>query len=169
MSNETIPLSEMIPLRTAGALPSQRTKDALLTQALESDNIDLVKALMTHVWHHYESLELMLHDRESHKEMFEKINAGIEAGAYDLDVSRDEMFIGYMATGLIENAYTLSHQAGGMADLMGITPQDALPKLAFGNLDFSDPERELTDDELAALSGQVEPVETDDVDGEDTK
>lgn len=167
MSHE--PISESMPERTAGALPSQRTKDTLLTQALESDDIETVKALMVHVWHHYESLELMLHDRAGNRELFEKLDADVAAGLVDIDVTDRELYIGYMATGLIENAYVVSHQSGSLAAMFGYTPQDALPKFGYPSLDYSDPERELTDDELAKLSGQAEPIEDDDVDGEDTK
>ena len=59
MTAITNTLDILLPLTPAGALPSSRTED-MLQDALDSDNIDVVKAQLAHIWGHYQSLEFML-------------------------------------------------------------------------------------------------------------
>lgn len=139
-------LSSLVPKRTAGALPSCRT-EGMLANALASDNIDEVKAQLMHVWAHYQSLELLLHNRE--------YNSGIlalakeETPIHDLDDA--DLALGFFATGAIEVAYDNAHAVTDIldADLAETVPQ-AL-RVIYPDNDYSDPERDLVDNDIEDL------------------
>ena len=64
MSTITDALNEAEPFRTAGALPSTRTF-GMVENALESDDIDVVKAELVHTRAHSQSLEYILNAEET--------------------------------------------------------------------------------------------------------
>lgn len=138
MTEATIKLSELIAPRTAGALPSSRTV-SLLDEALASDDIDVVKAQLVHVWAHYQSLEFILNGAA---ENIETINNARSSDRVENDVTNDlELAAGYFATGAIDVAYENAHSIGFFMQVLGLSPMDAL-KMIYTTLDYSDPERD---------------------------
>lgn len=138
-------LSDVIEPTTAGALPSSRT-EGMLAQALESDNIDFVKGQLMHAWAHYQSLEFLLNNRAAVSQTLAVAKAELVNDVDDADLA-----IGFYATGAIEVAYDTAHNvsnvmAAGLAD----TVPDAL-RFLYPTLDHSDPERELSLDDLDRL------------------
>jgi len=140
----TTKLSDLIPPRTAGSLPSSRT-EGLLAQALESDDIDEVKAQLVHIWGHYQSLEFFLNDRAGIAETIR--NA--QAADLEQDVDPVDLVIGFLSTGGTDMAYDLAHNAlNGVA--AGYTVPEAL-RVIYSHLDHTDPERELSERDLEAF------------------
>lgn len=156
MSNDdAIKMSEQLSTRTAGSLPSQRTKESCLIAPLASDDIDEVKSALLHIWLHYEALELAVSDRKSNYEVLTETHEAIAAGVIEDDVDDwDKVVTDGFLDGLVESAYTTAHAAPQMAQLFGVDITSSLQAFGFNHLDYSDPERELSDDELLKLSGQ---------------
>lgn len=130
-------LSDLIPARTSGALPSSRT-ERLLTEALESDDINTVKAQLVHVWGHYQALEFFLSGVTANKET---LQAALDDPALEHDIDPLDLAIGFFATGAVDIAYDAAHQTGMLTSLLGMTVPQAL-RMMFDYLDHSDPERE---------------------------
>lgn len=143
-------LSDLIATRTAGALPSSRTFGQT-EAALASDNIEEVKAQLSHVWAHYQALEYIVHDRAANAETIRNALADetVENDVEDLI----DLVTGYFATGAIEIAYGTAHSTLPLISILGLDVQAALREL-LPQLDYSDPERELSDSDLAALLGE---------------
>lgn len=139
-------LQDVLPLRTAGALPSSRTED-MLADALASDNIDAVKAQLTHVWAHYQSLEFALNLAAQPAGIKAIQDATREEGLEDADPVA--VTARAIATVILEGAYETAHQIGLFLSL-GMSAPDALRTL-YADLDFSDPEREVSDAEVQAF------------------
>ena len=86
MSTITDALNEAEPFRTAGALPSTRTF-GMVENALESDDIDVVKAELVHTRAHYQSLEYILNDEEN---ILTSLRTSIAEGEYPTPTTPDE-------------------------------------------------------------------------------
>lgn len=155
MANNKRKLSDMLPARTAGALPSSRTQ-SLLEEALASDNIDDVKAQLVHVWAHYQSLEFMLVGWEANKKTVE---AALEDPDVEVDVDPAEIPYRFFATGAIDIAYDNAHSVGFFMGLLGMPVTEALRNI-YDHLDFNDPEREAAE-ALKALDFEPEATGTE--------
>lgn len=130
-------LSDLLKNRTAGALPSSRTED-MLTQALESNDIDEVKGQLMHVWAHYQSLEFSLNDVTLNAQVLREAKAHTETH----DVDDIELAVHFFAAPQLETAYEAAHQVNTVIALgMAKTVPDAL-RVIYRDLDHSDPERE---------------------------
>jgi hypothetical protein len=163
MSNtNAIKLSDQIARRTAGSTPSERTKDTILRRALESDNIKEVKGALLHTWNHYESLELALVNYDDNAGTLNDLREAIKSGEVTDDVDNwDEVIVGgLLGQAVLEVAYMTAHTAEGMSSLFGGDNTKALEEFGYPHLDYSDPERELSDDELLKLSGQASDEES---------
>lgn len=135
-------LSDLILRRTAGALPSSRTS-SILDNTLKSNDIDLVKAQLMHVWAHYQALEFMVHDRDTVATIIAK--AKLETTEHD--VSDIDLILGYYATGAIDVAYDIAHSTSDVIQAGRASTVPEALRFIFSDLDFSDPERELDDDD----------------------
>ncbi|AYN56937.1 hypothetical protein HOU45_gp52 [Microbacterium phage Armstrong] len=150
-------LDAVLPLRTHGALPSSRTEDQTV-RALESDNIDEVKAQLAHVWAHYQSLEFIVNAVSKNLE-------GIDVAATNgiLPYADAEVALRVLATEGIEGAYQLAHATMDYIAFLGMTPPDAVRAVYAGaGFDFSDPEREGAVDK--AISDILAATGLDDLD-----
>lgn len=139
-------LLKEFPIETAGALPSSRTADMTLS-ALESDDIDEVKMQLIHTWAHYQSLELALNDVAQNPDHYLGAIADTLARA---DVNPSHLLSRVFASAVLIAAYDNAH---GVMRLMraGVgNVVDAL-QIAYGDLDYSDPARELTDTDIEAF------------------
>ncbi|AVR57213.1 hypothetical protein SEA_RONA_52 [Microbacterium phage Rona] len=158
-------LDEHLPLRTAGALPGTRTFGQV-EEALNSADIDEVKAELVHTRAHYQALEYMLNSEER---ILETILAGI---ARDAELGEEaevpapqtveeavRLVVRLYGSVIVESAYDTAHSTGFFMGVLGMDLQTSLQNL-FGDLDWSDPERELSEAELQALATPV--VDTED-------
>jgi len=134
MSKTTTKLSDLVPARTAGQLPSSRT-ESLLTDALASDDIDTVKANLMHVWGHYQSLEFFINDVEAN---IKALNGALNDPDVENDIDPITLAAGFYNTAGIGMAYETAHESGGLGMLLGLTVPESL-RLAYSDLDFSDP------------------------------
>ena len=134
-------LDEVLPLRTAGALPSSRTED-MLAEALASDDIEHVKAQLQHVWGHYQSLEFALVEAAAN-------TTGIRDGILEYGLQDEDpvdIVARIIALPVLEQAYNAAHRSlDGVA--IGMTVPDTL-RLIYSDLDHSDPARELSDADI---------------------
>lgn len=148
-------LSDLSPVRTAGALPSTRTEDVLYTNAMESEDLATVKAILHHVWSHYQALEFLLHGRDMNQAVLQQAKAGAELDGLDIDRTDSELAVDYFATGAIETAYAVAHMVNDIieAGLADTAPQ-AL-RVVFNDYDYSDPAREVSDAELADFLNSI--------------
>lgn len=138
MSTITDALNEAEPFRTAGALPSTRTF-GLVEDALESEDIDVVKAELAHTRAHYQSLEYTLNDEET---ILTELRTSIAEGEYPTPTTPDEaleLAVRVYSTAIVEVAYANAHNIDFFVVALGMHVQDALKQL-YSNLDFSDPE-----------------------------
>jgi hypothetical protein len=145
--------------RTAGALPSTRTFN-MVTDALQSGDVEHLQMELQHTRAHYQSLEYMLNDEGA---ILTAINAEVEAGRVPKPETPEEalqLAVRVYSKVVLDAAYDNAHEVGFFVAVLGMSVQDALQQI-YGRLDFSDPERELTDEELAALSGQAVDTEED--------
>lgn len=145
MSTITDALNEVEPIRTAGALPSSRTND-MVEDALSSDDIDQVKAELTHSRAHYQSLEFLLNDEAT---ILATLQDSIEVGEYPTPTTPAEaleLAVRIYSKVVIEVAYDNAHRIG-IFMAMGMSVQEALQTL-YSNLDHTDPERTVTDEAL---------------------
>lgn len=139
----------MMAPRTAGALPSSRTFD-MVTAALESKDTDQLSAELQHTRAHYESLEYALSDESR---IVAAIIDGIEGGELPRPQNLEETLTlaarAYHKV-ILDIAYETAHQVGFFMEAFGMSVQEAL-RTIYSDLDFSDPEREVQDEDLAAL------------------
>lgn len=131
-------LNTALPFRTAGALPSSRT-EGLLADALESDDIDVVKHHLIHTWLHYQSLEFALASEDKNAEAIREFVTN-----HDIDHKPEiEVVTRAYATGILEAAYDVAHET--LSDplfLLGITTAPQSLRTFYPGLDFTDPESE---------------------------
>lgn|GEM_PF-5957228 len=158
MSDFTDKLNQTFPVRTAGALPSTRTY-GMVEEALASDDIEVVKAELVHSRAHYQALEYMLNSEARLIETF------LDGLANDPETPKPEttedvvrILARVYGTVVLEAAYDTAHSTGFFMGVLGMDLQTALQNL-YADLDWSDPERELSEAELQALA--TPPVETD--------
>ena len=155
MSTITDALNEAEPFRTAGALPSTRTF-GMVENALESDDIDVVKAELVHTRAHYQSLEYILNDEET---ILTSLRASIAAGEYPTPTTPDEaleLAARVYSKVIVEVGYDNAHNIGFFVGVLGMSVQDALKQL-YTTLDFSDPDAESeVDRAVAELLGSAE-------------
>ncbi|QOP64291.1 hypothetical protein QDW16_gp13 [Microbacterium phage Quenya] len=151
-------LDEKLPKRTAGALPSTRTF-GMVTEALASEDVEQLSHELQHTRAHYQSLEYMLNNED---QIVETILGSWDAGAAPEPTTVEEavrLTARVFATEVLEAAYDTAHNTGFFIAVLGMTVQEALQTL-YSDLDFSDPERELSEADLQALATPV--VDTDD-------
>ncbi|UGL61867.1 hypothetical protein SEA_FRANKLIN22_54 [Microbacterium phage Franklin22] len=142
-------LDAKLERRTAGALPSSRTFD-MVTQALESGDPEVIGMELQHSRAHYQSLEYMLN---SEQRILDVINEGIEAGEVPTPTNVQEalaLAVRFINTVALEAAYDTAHGTGFFVAVLGMNVQSALQNL-YPELDHSDPEREVSDEALAAF------------------
>ncbi|QDH92432.1 hypothetical protein SEA_CELAENA_53 [Microbacterium phage Celaena] len=160
MTDFTARLDEKLPKRTAGALPSTRTF-GMVTEALESQDVEVLSHELQHTRAHYQSLEYMLNNEE---QLVEVIKGSWEAGAAPEPTTIEEairLTVRAIATEALEAAYDTAHQTGFFIAVLGMNVQEALQTL-YSDLDYSDPERELSEAELQALATPVVDTDTED-------
>lgn len=157
-------LDQLNPARTAGSLPAARTM-VQVESALASDNIDAVKAELEHTRAHYNSLEYALFSARAAKQT---LLDGIESGLYPTPSSTAEaieLTLRIVAEDTIEAAYDIAHMAGDAANRAGVPVEDAI-RAGFSNLDFSDPDREVTDTDISAFFAALQDFGNDGNDGD---
>lgn len=162
MSNNNIQLDNIIPLRTAGALPSSRTEDMLET-ALASDNIDAVKTELEHVWAHYQSLEFMLNATAQNSAAIDgsvKEILGDEGYATATPAELIEAATRVVAGPVLENAYLVAHHAGFGARVTDSTISSALRE-CYPQLDHTDPATQITTEEAEAFFAAMTAEDAD--------
>ncbi|UYL86358.1 hypothetical protein JOVITA_54 [Microbacterium phage Jovita] len=147
-------LDAALPLPTAGALPSTRTF-GMVTEALESDDIDFVKGELQHSRAHYQALEYMLNgETQIIETILESFDMPADVAPTPTTIEEAvRLTVRIFATEVLMAAYDTAHHVGMPMALTGANLQEALQML-FGGLDFSDPERELTEDDIQALLGK---------------
>ncbi|WIC89476.1 hypothetical protein SEA_BAJUNIPER_53 [Microbacterium phage BAjuniper] len=154
MTTFTDALNEKLPTRTAGALPSSRT-NGMVTDALASEDVEALSHELIHTRAHYQSLEFMLSDEGR---AFEVLKQGIADGEVPEPTTVDEaiqLALRFSATVALEAAYDTAHSTGFFIAVLGMDVQGALRQL-YPHLDHSDPEREVSDDELQQfLAGEA--------------
>jgi hypothetical protein len=141
-------LDANLPLRTHGALPSSRT-ESQTEEALASDDIELVKAQLAHVWGHYQSLEFIVN---AVKQNFEGVAGLVDTGFIRADDTKlgAEVALRVLAGKGIEGAYKLAHFSMDLV-AVGASPAEAIRAVYDGaGFDFSDPQREDQIDKLIA-------------------
>lgn len=142
-------LETAVPFRTAGSLPGPRTFD-MVTNALDSEDVQALSLELIHSRAHYQSLEYTLAGVEQNTSI---ILDGIREGAYPTPTTTKEavaLAVRVLSFGAIETAYDFAHQVGFFVGGLGMTVQEGL-QVIFSDLDHSDPERQLSDDDLTAL------------------
>lgn len=146
-------LDAQLPARTAGSLPSTRTF-GMVEDALASENIDEVKAELIHTRAHYQSLEYMLN---SEARIIETILKANENAANDPEQPAPETFeetvrliVRLYSSVITDSAYDTAHSVGFFMGVLGMDLQEALRTL-YDDLDHRDPEREVTDADIATL------------------
>lgn len=142
-------LDEKLALRTAGALPSSRTF-GMVTDAIASGDVEALTMELQHTRAHYQSLEYMLNSEDR---AFEVITQGIADGEVPAPETVEDairLALRFTATVALEAAYDNAHQTGFFIAVLGMDVQTALQQI-YGELDFSDPEREVTDEALQAF------------------
>ena len=161
MSTFTEKLDAALPLPTAGSLPSSRTF-SMVSDALESSDIDEVKGELQHSRAHYQSLEYMLNNEaDIVKTILESFELGDEVAPTPKTVEEAvRLTVRVFATEVLMAAYDSAHQIGvpmamglGVPMAMGLDVQQALQML-YSNLDHTDPAR-VTDAESAAFFAAV--------------
>jgi len=159
MTDFTAALDEKLPIRTAGALPSSRTF-GMVTEAIESQDVEQLTHELMHTRAHYQSLEYVLNGEAR---ALEVLKEGIADGQVPEPQTVDEalqLAFRFAGTVALEAAYDTAHQTGFFIAVLGMDVQTALQQL-YPELDFSDPEREVSDEDLQALLDS-ERAETDD-------
>lgn len=160
MSTFAADLDAALPRPTAGALPSSRTF-GMVTQAIESKDVAELTHELEHTRAHYQSLEYMLNNEDA---IVKTILGSFEEAEELPTPTTIEEAVRYtarvFATEVLMAAYDSAHQIGLPMALMGLDVQDAL-KMLYSDLDFSDPEREVTDDELQAFLATAPTGEDD--------
>ena len=148
---EALANAPLMAPRTAGALPSSRTFN-MVTAALESGSEEHLAMELKHTRAHYESLEYALADEEN-------IVAAIIDALKEGDLPQPQNLEETLALTarvyhkvVLDVAYETAHGIGFFMEVLGLNVQEALRVLyADTGLDFSDPEREVTDEKLAAF------------------
>ena len=153
MSTFTEKLDAALPLPTAGSLPSSRTF-SMVSDALESSDIDKVKGELQHSRAHYQSLEYMLNNEaDIVKTILESFEFGDEVAPTPKTVEEAvRLTVRVFATEVLMAAYDTAHQIV-LPTAMGLDVQQALQML-YGDLDHTDPAR-VTDAESAAFFAAV--------------
>lgn len=118
-------LKEELMPRTVEDLPSTRT-ESLLYVALESDDIEVVKANLTHVWLHYQSLELAVANAANVEESLEELSKN---PAFDQDLPPFSLAARFFSSVVILNAYELAHRAGAFARMLDVLPTIAVKEM----------------------------------------
>ena len=164
MTSYTDKLDQIAELKTttAGALPGTRTF-AMVEEAIESGDTKALAEELLHSRAHYQSLEYMLHDE---KRTAEVINEAIEEGILprpETPAEMQELTIRFIATVVLMSGYDLAHQVGYYSDLTQLSLQEAFKAGPFAHLDWSDPQRDVTDEELEKFLNSL----SDDAGGQD--
>ena len=142
-------LDKVAPKRTAGALPSTRTF-SMVADALASEDIDQVKGELQHTRAHYQSLEYMLnHDEQIAKTIIESFSDP-ECPVPETVEDAVRLTTRVFASAVLDAAYDNAHAIGFFVQVLGRDVQQALQSL-YSELDFSDPEREVSDEAIAAF------------------
>ena len=153
MSTITDALNEAEPFRTAGSLPSTRTF-WMVTEAIESKDVDHLVGELNHSRAHYQSLEYMLNNEAQIVETILGSFAESDDVAPTPETIEEAIRLTarVYATEVLMAAYDTAHQLRPPMALMGLNVQEALQML-YDDLDHSDPEREAKslDNELKAL------------------
>ncbi|AVR56798.1 hypothetical protein PBI_ELVA_57 [Microbacterium phage Elva] len=153
MSDFTAALDAALPKPTAGALPSSRTF-GMVTEALESKDVDHLSGELQHSRAHYQSLEYMLNNEDA---IVATILGSFEEAPELPTPTTVEEAVRFtarvFATEVLMAAYDSAHQIGLPMQLMGLDVQQALQML-YGDLDHTDPQR-VTDAETAAFFAAV--------------
>lgn len=164
-------LNTLLPLSTAGALPSSRT-EGMLQEALDTDDIQHVKSQLAHIWGHYQSLEFMVNALAT--DPADVIKAAHDTGIIETVAEAEAMHAAFRiaAEVFLLQAYQAGHTAlDGLS--YGLSVPDSLRNL-YPQLDHSDPEREVTDysidEALAQWERELLDIEAEeaDADGEST-
>lgn len=132
---------EQIP---AYQLPSVKTQDSLLNEALASDEPEFIKSVLLHTWLHYQALEFALASYDFNKTAFEE---GVEEhGLTDL-LATDPAAVASQVIGT--NLILSSYQAAHMAQFVGaLTGEDDLAlalRTMYEGLDFEAPAEDTAD------------------------
>ena len=146
-------LDASLPGRTAGSTPSARTSD-MTEEAIRSEDAEAKDMELVHLSAHYRSLELMLNGEA---DIVEKLIEGIAVGDLPEPTTTEEalqLAARAYSTLISDGAYYTAHKVGFLLGTFGVSLTEALQML-YSDLDHSDPERQLSDDQLAELSGQV--------------
>ncbi|WMI34073.1 hypothetical protein FINALFRONTIER_56 [Microbacterium phage Finalfrontier] len=158
----TAALDAALPKQTAGSLPGTRTF-GMVTEAIESRDVDQLIRELEHTRAHYQSLEYMLNNEDQIAATI--IGSFTDPAARDAGIPEPttleevvRLTVRVYANEVLGAAYDTAHQVGLPMALMGLDVQDAL-KMIYSDLDFSDPARELTEDDIAALLGKPEDDE----------
>lgn len=142
MTDTQAQIDEAISRIPAYGLPSVHTQEHLLDAALESDDIEVVKAHLQHVWDHYQALEFALASYDFNKGA---LLDGIEDHDLQEAWAADPAGVAVQAIGtnIILATYEAAHSAETFAQMLGINPTDMLRDVyaeALGGEDaFNDP------------------------------
>ena len=146
-------LDAVLPRHTAGSLPSSRTHLNVL-DVLKSEDVDGLRAEIMHANAHYQSLEYMLNNED---ELLRIVLQSFDPGEVSYPAPRPEsveeavrLTLRVVGNVALVSAYSIAHSAMGVRAISGMDVQRALQML-YSDLDFSDPDNELTDEDLAAL------------------
>jgi hypothetical protein len=157
MSDFTTALDAALPPRTAGQLPAARTF-GMVTDALESKDVQQLSDELNHTRAHYQSLEYMLNNEG---DIIATILSSFEEAPELPTPTTVEEAVRYVvrvySTELLNAAYDTAHGIGLPMALMGLNVKEAL-ELLYSDLDHQDPDREVTDADIAALLGRA-PLE----------
>ncbi|QZE10273.1 hypothetical protein QDW33_gp53 [Microbacterium phage Doobus] len=155
-------LEAALPKQTAGSLPSTRTF-GMVTEAIESRDVDALIRELEHTRAHYQSLEYMLNSEDQIAETI--INSFTDPAARAAGIPEPTTLeevvrfaVRVYANEVLGVAYDTAHQVGLPMALMGLDVQGAL-QMIYSDLDYSDPARELTEDDIAELLGKPEDDE----------
>lgn len=146
-------LAAMLPQRKAYQLPSVQTEHQLEV-ALEADDIESVKSQLVHVWGHYQALEILLHAADNNNDsMLGAVHTFCDDQGLDFDslTATQALTLAQRitATEFVDFAYDITHQTTLAIVLGGLTMPEAV-KSGFSQLDFTDPDKPETDDDVLA-------------------
>lgn len=148
----TTSITDVYPVGTAGALPSSRT-EALLNDALNSNDINAVKLELIHTWAHYQSLEFVLNAAATDPKVIrDSAMHLIFASGLDLNALTQgdllDLVTRIYARGVLEKGYKTAHESLSLITSHNVSVSDAL-RMLYSALNHADPEVELTDEELS--------------------
>ena len=146
-------LDAVLPRHTAGSLPSSRTHLNVL-DVLASGDVDRLREEVMHANAHYQSLEYMLNNEDELLRIvlqsFDPSEVAHPAPEPESVEDAVRLALRVVSNVATISAYSIAHSALGVHSISGMDVQRALQML-YSDLDFSDPDNELTDADLAEL------------------